>query len=85
MWDIGNRRIFADVIAYVFPHEHTSLYKPYIQTKFKSWKSLLTRTIGGVFSSLQAILKEIAAIENFEIDGCKKINEPYILCKISSF
>ena len=34
------------------------------------------------FSSLHAILKEISAIENFEIAGWQKVNEPYILCNI---
>ena len=40
---------------------------PYIWTKCKSWKSWLSWAICAIFSSLQAILKEISAIKNCEI------------------
>ena len=53
-----------------------------IWTKCKSQKSWLTWAICTNFSSLHAILKEISAIENFEIAGWQKVNEPYILCNI---
>ena len=35
--------------------------------------------------SLQAILKEISAIKAAKMLGGKKVNEPYIVSKISSF
>ena len=40
---------------------------PYIWTKCKSWKSWLSWAICAIFSSLQAILKEISTIKNCEI------------------
>ena len=52
-----------------------------IWTKCKRQKSWLTWAICTNFSSLYAILKEISAIENFEIAGWQKVNEPYILLR----
>ena len=40
---------------------------PHVWTKLKSWKSWLTWAICAIFSSLQAMLKEISAIENWKL------------------
>ena len=44
----------------------------YAQIKFKSWKSWLIWTICAIFSTLWAITKEVAAIENYKIAGRQK-------------
>lgn len=45
----------------------------YIQTKIKSWKSWLHWAISAIFSSLQAILKRISAIKNWNCWMPKKL------------
>ena len=46
---------------------------PYIWTKCKSWKIWLNWAICAIFSSIQAILKEISAIKNCKIAVAKKL------------
>ena len=54
-----------------------------IYAKCKSWKIWLSWGICAIFSSIQAILKEILAIKNCKISVAKKLlSHSYILCKV---
>ena len=71
------RRIVADVIVYIFfslVYDRVNPLKAplYVQIKFRGWKCWIIRATCTIFSSLHAITKEIAAIENCEIAGWQK-------------
>ena len=59
-------------LAYYLTHLR-SWCRMYIQTKIKSWKSRLPWAISAIFSSLQAILKRISAIKNWNCWVPKKL------------
>ena len=59
-------------LAYYLTHLR-SQGRMYIQTKIESWKSWLHWAISAIFSSLQAILKRISAIKNWNCWVPKKL------------
>ena len=66
LWKVLGKTLLTSTSAFLLISIWLNPQKvwPHTHIKFKSWKSWLIWTICAIFSSLQAITKEIAAIEN---------------------
>ena len=62
-------------------------WKPWPKIKFKSWQTWLTWAICAIWSSLHCkqYWRKYQPLKTAKLLSGKKFNEPYILCKISSF